>query len=64
MVNRANDWLAQEGHAHLVEFAGANDIELGWNGPRVSKAWVRGYDSVAEWPYYDYGDAAGCPPRS
>ena len=63
MVNAANGWVAEQGYVGKVEFAGANDIELSWNGPRVSKRWVRGYDSVAEWPYYDYGDAAGCPPR-
>jgi hypothetical protein len=63
MVNDANRWLLDKGYGKRVEFAGANDIELSWNGPRESKAWVRGYDSVAEWPFYDYGDAAGCPPR-
>jgi len=63
MVNAANGWVVENGLVGRVEFAGANDIELSWNGPAVSKSWVRGYDSVAEWPYYDYGDAAGCPPR-
>ena len=63
MVNSVNDWLSANGADRRVEFAGANDIELGWNGPAASKAWVRGYDSAAKWPYYDYGDAAGCPPR-
>jgi hypothetical protein len=63
MVNAANRWVVEQGHVGKVDFAGANDIELSWNGPRMSKNWVRGYDSVAEWPYYDYGDAAGCPPR-
>jgi hypothetical protein len=63
MVNAANRWLDDKGYTGRVEFAGANDIELSWNGPRASKDWVRGYDSVAEWPYYNYGDAAGCPPR-
>jgi hypothetical protein len=63
MVNGANQWAGERGYVDRVEFAGANDIELSWNGPRVSRAWVNGYDSVAEWPYYDFGDAAGCPPR-
>lgn len=63
MVNAANDWAHQRGLQAAVEFAGANDIELSWNGPARSKSWVRGYDSVAEWPYFDYGDAAGCPPK-
>jgi len=63
MINAANQWVLDDGYVGRLEFAGANDIELSWNGPRVSKNWVRGYDSVAQWPYYDYGDAAGCPPR-
>ena len=63
MVNEANDWARDQQIRGNVEFAGANDIELGWNGPGRSRAWVRGYDSLAEWPFYDYGDAAGCPPR-
>jgi hypothetical protein len=63
MVNGANDWARDQQIRGSVEFAGANDIELAWNGPGPSKAWVRGYDSRAEWPFYDFGDAADCPPR-
>jgi len=63
MVNAANDWSAKNGYSDRIRFAGANDIELSWAGPRQTRAWVRGYDSVAEWPYYDFGDAAACPPR-
>lgn len=62
MVNRANDW-ASDSQIRRVRFAGANDIELSWAGPGRTRKWVRGYDSVAKWPYYDYGDAAACPPR-
>jgi hypothetical protein len=63
MVNHANDWAAEKSYATRVRFAGANDIELNWAGPRRTRAWVRGYDSVGRWPYFDYGDAAACPPR-
>lgn len=63
MVNGANDWARDQQIRGTVEFAGANDIELGWNGPGPSRAWVRGFDSRAEWPFYDFGDAAGCPPQ-
>jgi hypothetical protein len=63
MVNQANDWAAAKGYFSKVRFAGGNDIELSWAGPRRTRAWVRGYDSVAKWPYYDFGDAAACPPR-
>ena len=63
MVNRANEWAAQKSYIMRVRFAGANDIELSWASPKRTRAWVRGYDSKAKWPYYDYGDAAACPPR-
>jgi hypothetical protein len=63
MVNDANEWALHQGYVHGVRFAGANDIELSWGRPKRTRAWVRGYDSVAKWPYYDYGDAAACPPR-
>lgn len=63
MVNQANEWAQKTGLLSTVEFAGANDIEMSWAGPKRTKAWVRGYDSAAKWPYYDYGDAADCPPR-
>jgi N-acetylmuramoyl-L-alanine amidase len=62
MVNEVADWVSANGHDRLVDVAGADDIELGWNGPVVTRGWVKGYGSVAEHPYFDYGDAAGCPP--
>jgi hypothetical protein len=63
MVNQANEWLSAQGAWPEVEIAGASDIELGWNGPVISKLWVKGYDSVAKWPFFDFGDAGGCPPK-
>jgi hypothetical protein len=62
MVNRANEWLARRGLAGRVTVTGAIDIELAWNGPRVTRAWVRGYDSVARWPFYNFGAMESCPP--
>jgi hypothetical protein len=62
MVNDANAWARDQGIHRRVQFAGANDIELAWNTPGRTRAWIRGYQSVAESPYYDYGDAGGCPP--
>lgn len=62
MVNRANAWLARRGLAGRVTIAGASDIELAWNGPRVTRAWVRGYDSAARWPFYNFGAIESCPP--
>jgi hypothetical protein len=63
MVNDANDWLKANGYDSEIDIAGADDIELSWNTPGPTKSWVRGYNGAAEWPYYDYGDAASCPPR-
>ncbi len=63
MVNDVNTWLVQQGYAGQVTAVGASDIELTWNGPGVSKAWVNGYDEVNLYDYYDYGDMAGCPSR-
>jgi len=62
MVNQANELLARLGYGARIDVAGANDIEPGWSGPRAAKAWVHGYDSVNEWPYYNFGAAVGCPP--
>jgi hypothetical protein len=62
MVNNANDALVEAGLADRVDIAGADDIETSWSSPAAARAWVRGYDSVAEHAYYDYGDAGGCPP--
>jgi hypothetical protein len=62
MVNRANETLIHRGWAGRVSIVGAIDIELSWNGPKTTKAWVRGYDSANRWPYYNFGDAANCPP--
>lgn len=62
LVNAANDQVQQQGQGGRVTVFGANDIELSWNSPRVTRRWVAGYDSVGRWPYLDYGDAGGCPP--
>jgi hypothetical protein len=62
MVNDANLWLQSVSAESKVEIVGADDIEPAWNTPRASVGWVRGYESLARWPYYDYGSADGCPP--
>lgn len=62
MVDNANAWLRDRGYSSQATAVGANDIELGWNGPTVSRRWVNGYASAASYPYYNFGDAAGCPP--
>lgn len=62
MVDSVNERLVERGASPIVEAAGASDLELGWNGPEVTRRWVDGYGSVARWPYYDFGEALACPP--
>jgi hypothetical protein len=62
MVNKANIVIGQRGWSRKVDVVGANDIELGFNTPWATRRWVRGYDAVNKWPYYNYGGAAACPP--
>jgi len=62
IVNNIAVWLSQKGFAGQEDAAGASDLELDWNTASASRAWVTGYDSNDMRPYYDYGDAAGCPP--
>ncbi len=62
MVNGANRRLEALGYSGRIDVTGADDIEPNWSGPRTARAWVRGYDSANQWPYYDFGGAAGCPP--
>jgi hypothetical protein len=63
MVNEANAWVHHQKFSSRLDFAGANDIELSWNSPAVTKNWVRGYESLADFPYYNYGSADACPPH-
>jgi hypothetical protein len=63
MVNEANVWAVHRGYGTRIDFAGANDIELSWSGPKATRAWVAGYESVAQHPYYNYGAADACPPK-
>jgi hypothetical protein len=62
MVNLVGDWLIDTGYIAQMRVAGANDIELAWNSPTTTRAWVDGYTENYMWRYYDYGAAEGCPP--
>lgn len=61
MVRDINTWLKSEGIFHQVQVFGATDIELGWNSPEWSRAWVDGFNQVSENFLLHFGDAAGCP---
>jgi hypothetical protein len=64
MVNQVGSWIQSKGYAIQETVAGASDIETDWtNIGNVANSldWVNGYNAYHRWPYYDYGDAGGCP---
>ena len=61
MVNQVNQWLQNNGLFGQVQAYGASDIEIGWNTPTLSRAWIAGYEEVNAYPLIHFGDAAGCP---
>jgi len=66
MVASLANWLAAQPYGAQVTAAGAIDIELNWNKPDVTRAWVNGFDSAdgGLHHYYDFGDCASCPSRT
>ncbi|MBI4497918.1 MAG: hypothetical protein HY689_08485 [Chloroflexi bacterium] len=62
MVNQVAVWLYNSGYSSQVHAAGASDMEMSWNSPPTTRAWVDGYSSANWLNLYNYGDAAGCPP--
>ncbi|MEM8530940.1 MAG: SBBP repeat-containing protein [Chloroflexota bacterium] len=62
MINAINDWLETNDYGNRVRAVGGNDIEIAWNTPEASRAWVDGYVSEALWSMYNLGDAQACPP--
>ncbi len=65
MVRQVNEWYASRGYASQVTAVGAIDMELSWNKPAPSKAWVAGFDAndQGKYAYYNFGDCAGCPSK-
>lgn len=67
MVKSLASWLALEKGSTLgkqINVRAGSDIEMGFNTPSVSRAWVDGYKSGlgGQSHYlYNFGDAAGCP---
>ena len=59
MVNDINTWITNNGYGSQLYARGANDMEISWNTPAATRAWIDGYNSVAQYPLYDYGDAEG-----
>ena len=59
--NAVNQWFIENNLISQVSAVGASDIELGFNGPTWSRAWIDGFDSTNETIMIFFGDAAGCP---
>ena len=61
MVDATANNISYYGYASQVDVVGAADIEVSWGTSSIGRRWVDAYDSVNNWPMYDFGDAAGCP---
>jgi hypothetical protein len=62
MINNIALWLSQKRFSTQESVAGASDLELDWNTAAASRAWADGYTAASTRAYFNYGDAAGCPP--
>jgi hypothetical protein len=64
MVNQVHTWLqdtAPPGVKDRIALFGGNDIEMSWNTPALTKAWVNGYASATARPFVNFGTCDGCP---
>lgn len=61
MVHEINQWAVNKGIFHQVQIFGANNMELGWNTPAWTRAWIAGFEQVDGNFLLDFGDLAGCP---
>jgi hypothetical protein len=64
MINDINAWYIASGYSAQVHALGGTDIELAWNSPTNTRAWVDGYDSVDKYDFYNFGTADGCATRA
>lgn len=61
MIKNVNEYLQAQDRFGPIAARGAVDIELGYDGPVISRAWTNGYNDVSgRYAYYNFGDAAGC----
>ena len=61
MVKSVNSWVVSKRYSAQEYATGANDMEVDWESAANTRNWADGYTNVSNYPYYDYGDAAGCP---
>jgi hypothetical protein len=64
MIGQLHTWLENEAppgvRGRLAVFGG-NDIEMSWNTPALTKAWVEGYVQATSRPFINFGTCDGCP---
>ncbi len=60
LINDVNLYIDSTGFGNLLA-TGANDFEPGYSSSAAARAWTIGYDASANYRYYDYGSADGCP---
>jgi hypothetical protein len=64
MIGQLHAWLEAEAppevQGRLAVFGG-NDIEMSWNTPALTKAWVEGYALATSRPFINFGTCDGCP---
>ncbi|NOK64310.1 MAG: hypothetical protein GFH25_541320n50 [Chloroflexi bacterium AL-N10] len=69
MINELNAYLMQN-YGRKVRAAGGYDAEQEvsqWSSPPPTRAWATGYNSAANYVYFNFGSCDGCPrtkPRS
>lgn len=64
MINRIESWIKTPPTFEAKMTAvGGMDVEPSWNPYTTTIAWVNGYDSVNNRPYYNFGTCDSCPYR-
>ena len=64
MIGQLHAWLQVEAPLDVQDrlaVFGGNDIEMSWNTPALTKAWVEGYATATARPFINFGTCDGCP---
>ncbi len=64
MIGQLHAWLQAEAPPDVQDrlaVFGGNDIEMSWNTPALTKAWVEGYVQATSRPFINFGTCDGCP---
>ena len=61
MISELNQWAFNQNIFHQIQFYGASDMEVSWNTPSWTRAWISGFEENNDILLLHFGDAAGCP---